>query len=125
MSLFSLKLIRMSLYNQKLSRHLFHIEMKKIKLINMVSIKRKAHIINGNIFPFFQLTLHTKSQQNYKTISQSGRKNIPNNTISNKATKIHLKSNLPLFLKYFFRRFTWIFKKTEQNDNIKWLTVNG
>ena len=51
--------------HQELFQHASDIKIKKIKVINMVSIKRNTHIIHWNIFPFSQNTLQTKSLKKF------------------------------------------------------------
>ena len=46
LSLFSLKLFQMSIYHQNLLEYAFHIKIKKIQVINMVSRKEDNHIIH-------------------------------------------------------------------------------
>ena len=61
----------MSSQHQKLYQYAFEIKIKKIKVINMVYIKRNTHIVQRNIFSFSQKTFQTKSQENLP-------KNLPN-----------------------------------------------
>ena len=54
LSLLSLKPTQMSVWHQNLFQYVFEIKIKKIQVINMVSIKRYNHIIHWNIFLFSQ-----------------------------------------------------------------------
>ena len=49
--------------HQELFQHASDIKIKKIKVINMASIKRNNQYIHWNIFPFSQETLQTKSKK--------------------------------------------------------------
>ena len=92
LSLISLKLTQKSLQYQKLFQHASHIKKKQIKLINMVSIKRKYSYYSLKCLSFVSKHLTNKMSKNYQIISQFGRKNILNRKLSKKTTKIRLTS---------------------------------
>ena len=92
LSLICLKLTQKSLWYQKLFQHASHIKIKQIKLIDMVSIKRKYSYYSLKCLPFVSKHLTNKTSKNYQLISQFGRKNILNRKLSKKTTKIRLTS---------------------------------
>ena len=87
LSLISFKLTQKSLQYQKV----FQLA-SQIKLINMVSIKRKCSYYSLKSLPFVSKHLLNKTSKNYQVIFQFGRKNILNRKLSKKTTKIRLTS---------------------------------
>ena len=82
--------------HHELFQHASDIKIKKIKVINMVSIKIKNHNIHWNIFPFSQNTLQQKIEKIDQIISQISSKDIPNKKLSKKSTKISLMPYLTI-----------------------------
>ena len=116
LSLFSLKLIQISIYHRNLFEYAFHIKIKKIQVINMDSRKKDNHGIYWNIFLLSQNTLQTKSQQNYQIIFKIGSKNIQikNSNQNNQGT-----SQVITFLPQVFSSKIYI---DFQKGNVQWLT---
>ena len=124
LSLISLKLTQKSLWYQKLLQHASHIKIKQMKLINMVSIKRKYSYYSLKCLPFVSKHLTNKTSKNYQIISQFGRKNILNRKLSKKQPRYVSRHKQHFFLESVLPTFTSIFKHTLRHGSIQWLTVN-
>ena len=110
----------------------FGIKIKKIQVTNMVSIKRNNHIIHWNYLPVFsKYLINKKVNRTTKWSLKLLGNTYQRNTHKKKKKKKKKKQDTSQFVinisssSIFFQDFHGFSKKTERNDNIQWLTVNG